>query len=235
MNRLFSIKNILLLVFLFGSCSLFAQQAVENKAQTIEEMPLIFSVSPQHILVGGFNFGIEKHLGSPKKWIGIYPQIYLKKNQGIFNDLGSNDYNFNDMKGAGIELLYRYYLGDKINFNFTADGFRASVGLAVNYQFFQLSYDGDIWRDYDNLLYLERGEIDVNVHRVTPAFYIFLQNNFSREMILDMYIGMGLRLSQQDYDKTNTSFYTEIDENMYDYAYSGAIFLAGIKFNFILD
>ncbi len=232
-------KRILFFVFFFINHFAFSQfMEDEDKKDTIKYVPdseplnYMIGVSPQHLIFGGLHVTFEKKIKSkPNVWIGITPQFY-----SLNNPLDNNYEEYpNSLLGTGVEFTYRYYFGKHVNYRKTKNSFRTSFILAANYQYliFNLENEANVWNENSNndLITLQKEDVNLNLHRGTLSFLLSLQENFGPYFIAEAYIGVGVRISDLMPDKRISGSVKQygISEDMYDYAFTGNILLGGLK------
>lgn len=225
-------KNKLLIISLFliyGSINSFAQNNIQNATGDI-----IVSICPQYTFVNGMRFDIEYNLKNKKQWIGIAPQLYYSDNgnvfEGIFQYDSNDEYNsnsggdFDTLSGFGIEVYHKIFLLEENK----PKGFYLNYGLTFGH--FNLKYHTYQWKTtmIDELEYIEYKPVyqTHSINKLGVNLMIGYQFELSDYLYLDAFSGVGMRYS---FHSKEVNEIDKFNDNSFDFGYSGATFLFGLK------
>lgn len=175
---------------------------------------------PQYAISQGmrvdFDFKIANH-----QYLTFGPQWYYAKDSQRF-------YQDNvDMKGAGINVNYRYFFSD----NRLPSG--PYFGFGLHYKYMDLRYETVYWNNYmenGNLFaHQEYGPQELSIHQGGYDLLMGYQFAFNR-FLMDFYLGWAFRLSDYDSD----TFGNDWNETIFEPGYEGFLPTAGFRFGFLL-
>lgn len=167
-----------------------------------EEAGEIISFYPQYLFFHGIKAGWENHL-KKNQWLIVSPEIYYDEN----TDQWDNSYK--TVYGGGITLHHKSYLDEQVNNT-------PYFALQTGYNYF--SIEG--YRYGDN-------EINPGIHQISGGFTLGIQPRLFSKIFLDLYLGAELTKS---FAINNQNAEMEsFKQNMWDYAYTGPVFLIGLK------
>ncbi len=189
------------------------------------------SFSPQHLLVNGYHFYVEKPRPiSPRHSIVYSPRFYAGKTSGA-DELAGRQLDANKQSrilGYGAEINHRFYLSPTATYLTK----RFYLAYGPNFHHFRIKFKEAGWAEEpgpDGLKYYEKRirPYQQQINRLGLMAITGLQQPmYSERFLIDMYLGFAFYKS---YIKTN---FTEVryDTNGLDYGFSGLVLLAGLKF-----
>ena len=208
-----TIKTIIILLIIIqlsNSVSAENNFFYTDSSKKISLPTLAFSLSPLYTLENGFRIDFEFRVAK-NQWVVIAPQYYIAKDkQSIFFD---NDLQI-DLEGYGFDLYHKIILKTEP----TITGPYAAYGIRYNNFNYKYNRSG---QNYD----------------VTNTRYGFnvmfgYQGAVNNKLLLDVYTGCGLQVSNLKGDDTYTTSNSDFFMN---YNYSGPRFLLGFKIGMFLN
>lgn len=178
---------------------------------------------PQHLFQNGIRIEIDKPLGHRQHWLILAPTVYYKGKQGSWF---SNRRLMQNMQGAALETMYRYYPGWRSQ----GGGAYFSAGIGIRYIRFR--YSGYRWNEYmqDGLTFYNYDTGSWNRNLTTSSLKLTLgyQKVFNRHFTADLFFGAGFRytVANQPPDVAIT-FYSNSPESL---DYTGLHLTGGIRF-----
>lgn len=196
----------------------------ELKAQkdTTKLDGVIYSFVPQYLINRGIRLDIEKQI-TPRSLIQICPQFYLGEqkdfntNDIYYNDISYNEDDFNKVIGGGINIYHKIFA----NSNFLDNGVYFSYG--ISYSYFEIDYFDEY---LDNTI-----NATGTIQKVGGDLLIGYQFLFKNKLSIDLYTGVGTRLSEMD---TNAEDADRFNTNYFSYNYNGNLMHLGFRIGLIL-
>ena len=186
------------------------------------ERKFAISFVPQYAIISGMRLDFDIKV-APNQYITLAPQMYYNSNYKMYYVEPA------DMRGAGLNLNYRYIFNNKQ----IPEG--PYLGLGLVYKYFDVGYNADQWVNFS-----ENGNVfqqleNVLVHKYfNQGGYDLLfgyQTNWER-LMLDFYIGWGFRLSDFKSEGSNPEKW---GETIFDPGYSGFFPTAGFRLRIYLQ
>lgn len=201
-----------LLILLFIIVPVFAQEKPISHA---------IMMSPQYVLNNALRFEFDLKLDSANNWLIIAPQFYQRHKD---SDDALNHREYNQMIGAGVDLLMRSYLLK----NKSGKGFYYSYG--IGYRYLSIQTYSYLWQPTieNNITYYQRGSSNYNlaVHGVSVRSTAGFQFSIINKLMGDGFIGVGMKYAF--YDRPDGSF-IRFNQNASDYGYIGTYFVGGFR------
>jgi hypothetical protein len=194
-----------------------------SSGQTEENTTLpksIVSFVPQYLINNGIRIDYDTRI-KDHHWLQLSPQIYISENSTYnydeFGDSGygyEDEYDFNQLLGAGLHIYHRYY--PSISF----EGHTAYIKYGLTWQYFNIKYDEKLFNNYvERYTNIQKTGADINFGVVT----------FINEFIgIDLYAGLGFRYSHRTSDADNPRKFNDFFTN---YGYTGNIINLGLRFS----
>lgn len=214
-------KLILSTVILLLMINAFAQENNEG-VNTIPVWKFSIGLMPQYAIVSGMRLDFDIKL-KERQYVTVAPQMYYDENYSMFYP------DETDMKGAGINVNYRYI--------FTKDERPEGpyIGLGLVYKYFDISYWGDEWISYSEMdntfTSLEYAEINKKFNQFGYDLLIGYEGTIDR-FFYDFYVGWGFRLSDFNKDKSDDDFW---GDTVFDPGYSGFLPTIGFRAGLFLN
>ena len=183
------------------------------------------------VLEGGLKFDFSMRL-APKQWLQVAPAIYLFPgvtssyikhgfyyyDYDEYYDEYRHKYNIETVRGAGIDINYRYYPSPKRLFYLLG---------GVNYSYFYTDYQ---YYDYvpfeeDGLNYYKYMKTSDTQHfNNLKAFACFgIHSPMHKGLFVNGYFGFGYQYSFYNEEKAS------LDNNIFDYGYRGGYPVLGFS------
>ncbi len=184
------------------------------KAQEGDQSENVIFQVPQYLFSHGVRVDWDKKLKGGNRWLVIAPQVYWAQN--------SNLHDFEELIGYGLDL----YLKQVFSKQNTPTGAYFAYGLT--FQNHYLNYPGEKWTTYmeDGLEYqrIKNIKINQNIFKFGPNFIMGIQFELYDRLYMDLYAGMGLRVSMFGYPD-----HEKFDGNLISPGYTGVLPLAGVR------
>ena len=195
------------------------------------EETIIFSLVPQHLIVNGLRFDIEKNIKNTNNWVLIAPQFYLNHNDYDRDNFPSYYRNNNDydiMTGYGIDIYHKLFLKEQAQ----PKGPYFAYGLSYQHYLIEFrQYTWDTFTD-DGLEYYSYDLLNCEetINKVGLNMMIGLQNVVER-FVIDIYLGMGIRYS---FIETNAPETRTFYRYWWHFGYTGTLPLFGFRLGMML-
>lgn len=190
-----------------------SQDTLAHKHRT-----LIMGV-PQHLFDNGVRIEIDKRLPRQNQWITLAPTLYYRGQRGNY----FGNYDLYGMKGMGMEVFLRHFLLDQPE----PEGFYLSAG--AGYRYLQLRHRGDSWNEYmeNGLTYYDYNARvwDRQTHSFTLKGTLGYQTILNRHLLIDLFMGVGLRWSEQTIPSDIVLIHDTGD--VFSYNFRGFLYVVG--------
>lgn len=200
------------LILLIASSALSAQEKPMSRA---------IMMSPQYVLNNALRIEFDFKLDSTNTWLIIAPQFYQKHKD---SDDALNHREYNQMIGAGVDILMRNYLLK----NKSGKSFYYSYG--IGYRYLNIETDSYLWEPSvdNNLTFYQRGNSNYRfaIHGVSIRTTAGFQFNIINKLMGDGFIGVGMKYAF--YDRPDGSF-IRLNAGPSDYGYIGTYFVGGFR------
>ncbi len=200
------------LVLIFVTSTLSAQERPLTRA---------IMMSPQYVLNNALRFEFDFKLDSTNNWLIIAPQFYQKHKD---SDDALNHREYNQMIGAGVDILMRNYLLK----NKSGKSFYYSYG--IGYRYLNIETDSYLWETTveENITYYQRGNSNytLGIHGLSFRCTAGFQFSIIEKLMGDGFIGVGMKYAF--YDRPEGSF-IRFNQNASDYGYIGTYFVGGFR------
>jgi hypothetical protein len=170
---------------------------------------------PHYLGFNGIRIDYERKISS-NHWIQLSPELYFKEKSADSDYEEDSPFfetssTLRKLVGVGVNAYHKIYLG----ISYRKPGAYISYGASAGY--FEIEYAND----YGS------GTTSFNAFpKIGGDVIIGYDIGFNKNLIMiGFYTGLGFRYSFTDDDQIKKNF----TRNMYDYAYSGNIFLIGIR------
>ena len=176
------------------------------------------SLVPQYTIVSGLRLDIDKAISKDHlQWLSFSPQIYVSWQ--------SNFADYEDMWGMGLDVKHRIYLNKTLT---KPEGFYFQYG--PGFQFFSINDNREYSESYmeDNNEYwrVVSGDINTKVYKVGGNLHLGYQSMIGDKVIVDFYLGSGIRLS---FDNHNDGLHPWYNNWWGSPGYSGTLLDAGMR------
>jgi len=209
-NKFFRIAFLWALMVFVGSLPAIAQQESSPKKYRgiAAFQPLVFTVNGLRL---DYDLAITQN-----HWIQAGPVLFFNESQNGNTGNYLWDSKFLRHTGAGLHLSHRYFPGK---------GFRQTpvyIGYGLMYQHHNIQYlESTSAGDFSRFTAIDRAGVDITIGLVAIAADI---------MLVELYTGMGIRLTQNTSDAETPRLY----DNSYIFpGYRGNILLLGMRIGFI--
>jgi len=209
---------LLILTFFFAGLISYAQEDSLPKK--------IISFVPQNLIKRGIRVDYEFKI-KERQWLQICPQFYLGDRNYKLDDYqyysgstmnnGLDNEDYNSIVGAGISIYHKYYPIQKHDL-----GWYISYGLHYNYFFTQFN----VLTDYDQLI-----EEDHSIHKIGGDVLIGYQHIFFKVLAIDIYTGLGTRLS---FFNPSIGNLHKFDNFFTSFGYTGNVMQLGLRIGVVL-
>jgi hypothetical protein len=203
-------KHVLLLIMVF---SVFAANA-QSEEKDLVLPKAVFKISPLHFFTSTLQFGTE---------------VFNSRRSRSFNlDIGirSNSNFYDDVRGITTEIGYRKYVKPMTLKQRKSRQFYQGI----YYTFFVQGgyFTGDT--DYYSPSSMPSNERDkVTIRSISPGFYMGLQKTLWEVVLMDIYVGGGIRIAEEEHSQAiPNKFYG--DDGIVDPGFEGIYPRIGIKF-----
>ncbi|PKP21521.1 MAG: hypothetical protein CVU05_06515 [Bacteroidetes bacterium HGW-Bacteroidetes-21] len=213
-------KNKTFLLLLFLSITLW------SRADSIPSLKI--SLVPQYLAVNGFRMDFDiKADNKGLEWLVLSPRLYLVEKEQQEN-IGFQDYILTEMKGAGLDLSYRKFLG--INKQENLDYF---IGFTLGYTYYRPVYYRYVWTDIlvnemPMTTYMP-GNDARDIYQPRAEFIMGFEYQAKNGLFFDIYGGGGIKQSFFDKQKGDPwrlySYY-------WSYGYSGTYLALAFRMGF---
>ncbi|MFC2086554.1 hypothetical protein ACFLSA_00095 [Bacteroidota bacterium] len=193
------------------------------KAQEDNNFKLLVMGVPQHLIIHGIRVDFDYRLEG-NKWLIFSPQLYLNKIPQGTEYLWFNVNKFEELLGFGMAITQKNILSRKSS----PSGFYIAYGATYNYT--KTKNADYAWVPYveNTITYYDRQPLDYEVilNKIGGNAIIGYQNEIYPKLILDGFIGFGLRYSFRDAPENTFLNYSDFEG---DYGYTGTLFVGGIR------
>ncbi|GEM_PF-6833771 len=229
-------KLILLLIFaFFCQFSLFSQNNKIDSAYLEKEKDgkLLLYFVPHNLIFNGLRLDFDIRMAKSAHWISLAPQIYYReKNDSPDTSQTyyySDDRDFDNMKGAGLDVCYRYY----INGEGTPRGGFMSVGLG--YTFYQIQYWNLSWVNVpfgSSTAMMKKWAMQTqDMHQCQLSVFLGINWTHWTKLHWELYGGAAFRYTFMD---ENVPKNKRFNDYYWDYGYRGVALIAGIRIGVLL-
>lgn len=219
------------LVLLFSSTILSAQEKPQSTSSYA-----IFGV-PQYLFTNGLRMDFDMQMSNPKKWLIISPyyfyanensadvfQLNADQQYDTYNNSYDTNENLNFMRGFGLGIKQRYFLGSQNNYA----GFYLQYG--GTYRYHRIEGDYYDYKEYveDGTTYMRNDLIPykININSIMAETCLGYQVELVPYLLLDFYLGFGLKYGNATIpDKVKLNY----NRGYLDYAYTGTILVTGFR------
>ena len=173
---------------------------------------------PQYTIVSGLRIDIDKSISKDKlQWLSFSPQVYVSWN--------STFAEYDEMWGLGLDVKHRVYLNRKFT---KPEGFYFQYG--PGFQFFSINDNREYFESYieDGNEYwrITTGEITTKLFKVGGNLHLGYQSMIGDKVLVDFYLGSGIRLSFDDHNDGLHPWYNNL---WISPGYSGTLLDAGMR------
>jgi hypothetical protein len=228
-------KNLVLSVICIFTFTIFinAQTGANNHTWRV-------TGEPQYLFINGLKFNIEKRLKKQNNWFIVSPSFYFKEYNEVYNPDNRYSYDFSfltirnikSVTGIGLSVGNRMLLIDSNKGKSNNYKIIPYCEYGLMYNFYRLKrYDEDwIVVPEDGIDYMQVGtkRSTRDISKVGLNFTMGVQAEIFEDIIIDIYIGSGLRHSFYEGD-------IKYNKTTLDYGYKGILLLAGVKFGVGFD
>ena len=183
-------------------------------SQTEKFHETIYSFMPQYLINRGIRIDVEKQL-SGRHYLQLCPQFYLSERNEDNFVMDKNRYSY--LIGGGINLYHKIFAFEC----FKEYGLYLSYGISYNY--FSVEYTDDS----EDVAVPAEG----NIHKFGGDLILGYQFFFRNVVSLDVFTGLGTRLSYMDAGGADTD---RFNTGYYGYNYTGNILLLGLRIGVVL-
>lgn len=208
MNKNLILSIALLLIFNINS---FCQQDNNPQNENIN-----IYLSPQHLIMNGVYWSIEKILADNKNSVIVSPQVFLRS----YAEPRNSD-RLKSVAGFGMELNFKHFLTDKRHTYF-------AYGPTYNYfSSIYNEYDWDLSGQEYHYTNRDRKRI---INKIGMNTVVGLRSEIFERILIDVYSGVGLRYCFIEGEVDLDSF----NNQMWDYEYTGTLLVIGMKIGVML-
>lgn len=217
-----TMKVLTIICALLIATGLIAQED-SNRSGVIPEFDstgtFAVTLHPFYATVNGMRVDFDYRLGK-NHFIVFGPQMYLKSESYEYGE---------DVAGFGINLYYKHLINDNGGFS----GAYVQLGGALQSYTIETELSSYVPYDYEGLDAIVEGpkEYKETVLKAGPDFIFGWQFVPIKKVLLDLYVGTGLRYSSTDADDTFVEYYSD---TMMGYTFKGVVPLAGFRAGIIL-
>jgi len=195
--------------------------AFTQEAEKEKENPLFgFGFVPQYATVYGMRLDMDIRVMKDKPhWLILSPQFYYNANNN-----GNQEYL--NMTGGGFDLHYRLYLnaGSLPKGPYFTPGLCFQFYNVEEYEYVSVPY----LENGVHYFYMEEQEVKRHFFKTGPSILLGYQFVLNRVMYIDLYGGIGFRLSMVNNGDGNSTNY-EYDDWWGDLGYSGMLLNGGVR------
>jgi hypothetical protein len=184
---------------------------------------------PQYLFKGGLRFDLDYRI-KDDRWLIITPYVYLVDNSAVYDSLiniSSAFYQpeFLKLTGAGLGISQRHILN-----NLMPNRPRIYMEYGVVYRYYNFQMNDYLWKSYteNGLIFMKQSpeKYDVNVSNLGINFQFGIQYELFSHLIVDTFIGCGMRYSIYDKPANST---VKFNNSILDYGYTGTLITGGIR------
>lgn len=176
-------------------------------------------IVPHYLVFDGMRIDYELKIKN-NHWIQLCPQFYFKENNSSSDDnispisITNNNTNtsLRRLFGVGLDAYHKIYLG----ISYRQPGAFISYGASANYFEIEYADEGNVSQTSTSSFSKIGGDVII-------GYDLGFKKNL---IIFGIYTGLGYRYSFTNNSQIKKNF----TRSMYDYAYSGNIFLIGFRF-----
>lgn len=172
---------------------------------------------PQYSIVNGIRLDLDYRLPFKNQWLIVAPQLYIA-------GTNSNQWDYNEMAGAGIDIQHRLYLGEK------NEPRGAYFAYGPVFRYYSVKDDGLASYNFqeDNTTYigLEETTIRTLIFKFGGNLIFGYQALINKTLYLDFYLGTGARFS---FDNQKSGFHGYYNDWWGDLGYSGTLMVGGMR------
>ena len=176
------------------------------------------SMVPMYTLQNAFRVDFEVKIAK-NQWILFGPQYFVAQNKDM---LFLNNGEKTDLEGFGIDIYHKIILKSEESIS----GPYAAYGIRYN----SLNFKYQAWNTGGSM-------VDKNVTNSRYGFNVIFgyQSTFNNKLLLDLYTGCGVQVSNLSGDDGSLSDFGSSPFNFLNYNYSGPRFILGFRVGLFLN